>query len=121
MQIQVPETQAITSMPPSMLVSATYDNNSRSAILKFYDPESKKLILWKDEIGHKPYCYSKLDLDELDFLQQREDVIKIERVKRHDLIKDENVDISKIIVEDPLVIGGTTGEKSIRNAYKNRQ
>ena len=56
MQVQTPE--KISSMPPSMLVSATYDNVSRSAMLKFYDPKSGKLILWLDEIEHKPYCYS---------------------------------------------------------------
>ncbi|MFZ8921661.1 MAG: DNA-directed DNA polymerase I [Nitrosopumilaceae archaeon] len=116
MQVQTPE--KISSMPPSMLVSATYDNMSRSAMLKFYDPKSEKLILWLDEIEHKPYCYSKLELDELDFLQDRDDILKIERVKRHDLIKDENMDISKITVSDPLAIGGTTGEKSIRNVIE---
>ena len=115
MQVEVSNPDKISSMPPSMLVSATYDNVSRSAMLKFYDPKSEKLILWLDEIDHKPYCYSKLELDELDFLQDRDDILKIERVKRHDLIKDENIEISKIIVSDPLTIGGTTGEKSIRN------
>jgi DNA polymerase I len=114
MQVKA-NTEKISSMPPSMLVSATYDSTSRSAVLKFYDPKSQKLILWLDEIGHKPYCYSKLELDELDFLQVREDVLKIEKVKRQDLIKDENIEISKITVADPLAIGGTTGEKSIRN------
>jgi DNA polymerase I len=116
--MQVQTSEKISSMPPSMLVSATYDNVSRSAMLKFYDPKSEKLILWLDEIGHKPYCYSKLELDELDFLQERDDILKIERVKRHDLIKDENIDISKITVSDPLTIGGTTGEKSIRNVIE---
>lgn len=115
MQVEVKPSEKISFMPPSMLVSATYDNVSRSAVLKFYDPKSQKLILWQDEIGHKPYCYSKLDLDELDFLQDRDDILKIERVKRLDLIKDKNIEISKIIVSDPLAIGGTTGEKSIRN------
>jgi len=114
MQVKA-DTEKISSMPPSMLVSATYDSTSRSAVLKFYDPKSQKLILWLDEIGHKPYCYSKLDLDELDFLKVREDVLKIEKVKRQDLIKDEIIEISKITVADPLAIGGTTGEKSIRN------
>ena len=114
MQVKA-DTEKISSMPPSMLVSATYDSTSRSAVLKFYDPKSQKLILWLDEIGHKPYCYSKLDLDELDFLQVREDVLKIEKIKRQDLIKDENIEISKITVADPLAIGGTTGDKSIRN------
>ena len=64
MQVEISNPDKISSMPPSMLVSATYDNVSRSAMLKFYDPKSEKLILWLDEIGHKPYCYSKLDLDE---------------------------------------------------------
>ena len=114
MQVNV-KTEKISSMPPSMLVSATYDSTSRSAVLKFYDPESQKLILWLDEIGHKPYCYSKLELDELDFLQEREDILKIEKVNRQDLIKDENIEISKITVADPLAIGGATGDKSIRN------
>ncbi len=114
MQVKV-NTEKISSMPPSMLVSATYDGTSRSAVLKFYDPESQKLILWLDETGHKPYCYSKLELDELDFLQEREDIIKIEKVNRQDLIKDENIEISKITVADPLAIGGATGDKSIRN------
>ncbi|BDQ30824.1 MAG: DNA-directed DNA polymerase I [Nitrosopumilus sp.] len=115
MQVNVTKTDEVESMSPSMLVSATYDNNSKSAILKFYNPESQKLILWKDETGHKPYCYSRLAPDELDFLQEREDVIEIKTVQRHDLITDKEINMSKITVADPLAIGGTTGDKSIRN------
>ncbi|QLH06921.1 DNA-directed DNA polymerase I [Nitrosopumilus ureiphilus] len=115
MQVNVTNTDKVESMSPSMLVSATYDNNSKSAILKFYNPESQKLILWKDETGHKPYCYSRLSPDELDFLQEREDVLEIKTVQRHDLITDKEIDMSKITVADPLAIGGTAGDKSIRN------
>ncbi|HSB84222.1 MAG TPA: DNA-directed DNA polymerase I [Nitrosarchaeum sp.] len=115
MQVNVKETEKITSMPPSMLVSATYDNITRTAVLKFYEPTSQKLILWNDETGHKPYCYSRLSPDELDFLQERDDILEIKTVKRHDLIKDEEINMSKITVADPLTIGGTTGDKSIRN------
>jgi DNA polymerase I len=101
-------------MPPAMLVSATYDSNSKAVVLKFYEPESQKLILWKDQTGHKPYCYSRLTPDELDFLQERDDVIEIKSVKRYDLIKDEEIDMSKITAADPLAIGGTTGDRSSR-------
>ena len=118
MQIKNAQTEKITSMPPSMLVSATYDNVTRSAVLKFYEPKSQKLILWNDETGHKPYCYSKLNPEELDFLEEREDILKIEKIKRQDLIKDEKIEVSKISVSDPLAIGGTTGEKSIRNVIE---
>lgn len=115
MQVNLPETKKIESMPPSMLVSATYDNISKLAVLKFYEPESKKLFLWKDETGHKPYCYSRLSPEELDFLREREDILEIKSVQRYDLMKDSKIDMSKITAVDPLTISGTMGEKSVRN------
>jgi len=114
MQVNLPETKKIESMLPSMLVSATYDNISKSVILKFYEPESKELILWHDETNHKPYCYSRLAPDELDFLQERNDVLEIKQVKKYDLLKDEEIKVSQIIVDNPLSIGGNYGE-SIKN------
>ncbi|WP_067956995.1 DNA-directed DNA polymerase I [Nitrosopumilus sp. Nsub] len=114
MQVKVAQVEKIETMLPSMLVSATYDGPSKSAILKFYEPTQQKLFLWKDEIGHRPYCYSKLSPDELDFLQEREDVLEIKTVKKHDFIHDKEIDVSKIIVDNPLSIGGNYGE-SIRN------
>ena len=114
MQVNVGENKKIESMVPAMLVSAAYDNISKSAFLKFYEPESKKLILWHDETGHKPYCYSRLSVEELDFLQERDDVHEIKSVKKYDLIKDKEVNLSQIIVDNPLSIGGNFGE-SIRN------
>lgn len=105
----------LKTLGPSLLVSATYDNQKQAAVLKFYNPESQKLILWADEIGHKPYCYSKLNPEELGFLSSRKDIIKIESIKRKDFLKDKEYEISKITVTDPLAIGGTQTDKSIRN------
>jgi len=107
--------EKIVNMPPSLLVSATYDNQKKAAVLKFYEPKSQKIILWVDETGHKPYCYSKLNPDELDFLKERKDILKIEQIKRYDLLNDEEIQVSKITVSDPLAIGGTQTDKSIRN------
>ncbi len=107
--------EKITNMPPSLLVSATYDSQKKVAVLKFYEPKSQKIILWADETGHKPYCYSKLNPDELDFLKEREDILEIKQMKRYDLLKDEEIQVSKITVADPLAIGGTQTDKSIRN------
>ncbi|MFM8658316.1 MAG: DNA-directed DNA polymerase I [Candidatus Nitrosotenuis sp.] len=107
--------QTITTLGPSLLVSATYDNQKQAAVLKFYDPKSEKVILWADEIGHKPYCYSRLGKDELSFLGNRKDIIEIKSVKRKDFLKDTESEFSKIIVTDPLAIGGTQTDKSIRN------
>lgn len=107
--------EQIKSLSPSLLVSAIYDNQKQAAVLKFYNPESQKIVLWADETGHKPYCYSKLNPEELGFLSDRKDIIKIEQVKRHDYLNDKDINVSKIIVTDPLAIGGTQTEKSIRN------
>jgi len=103
------------TLGPSLLVSATYDNQKQAAVLKFYDPKSDRVILWTDEIGHKPYCYSRLGKDELAFLNGRKDIIEIKSVKRKDFLKDSESELSKIIVTDPLAIGGTQTDKSIRN------
>lgn len=100
---------------PLLLVSAGYDGQKKSAVLKFYDPVGQKLILWHDKTGHRPYCYSRLNPEELDFLADRDDILEIKSVKKHDMLKDHIVDVSKIIVADPLAIGGTQSEKSVRN------
>ena len=105
--------QETKSIPTSLLVSAAYNSQKNMAVLKFYNPETQELKLWYDETGHKPYCFSKLNPDELDFLSDRDDVEKIETVKKHDLLNDSEIQVSKITVSNPLAIGGT--DKSIRN------
>ena len=107
-----------TQLPPSMLVSATYDSKGKCAVLKFYEPKTQKLILWRDETGHRPYCYSKLRPDELGSISGREDIIEIKEVERNDMLRDEKVTVSKIVVEDPLAIGGTSTDKSLRNTME---
>ena len=102
------------SIPTSLLVSAAYDREKNVAVLKFYDPETQELKLWYDETGHKPYCYSKLSKDELDLSDiNREEIQKIESVKKHDLLNDTEIEVLKISVTNPLAIGGT--DSSIRN------
>ena len=112
-QITKPNEKEISSMPTSLLISATYDSQKNAAVLKFYEPKSQKIILWSDKTNHKPYCYSKLNPEELDFLSDRDDVLKIEPHKKHDMLNDMEIQVSKIIVSNPLAIGGT--DKSIRN------
>ena len=107
--------EVTTSMPPALLVSATYDSQKKSAVLKFYEPESKKILLWTDNTGHKPYCYSKLDPEDLKFLSDRKDVLELKKTEKIDLLKDRPINVTKILVADPLAIGGTQTDKSIRN------
>ena len=103
-------------MPYGLLISATYNSRKNAAILKFYDPVSQKIFLWTDKSGHKPYCYSKLSPDEIPTeISERDDVIDIKQVKLLDILHDKPINVSKILVKDPLAIGGTQTSKSIRN------
>ena len=101
-----------------LLISANYNNQQKAVVLKFYDPTSHKIVLWTDKTGHKPYCFSKMSPAELDFLSERSDVISIKEVTKTDLLEDKTITVSKILVSDPLAIGGTQTDKSIRNVVE---
>ena len=104
------------NMPYGLLISATYNSQKNAAVLKFYEPTSQKIFLWSDKSGHKPYCYSKLSPDEIPTeISERDDVIDIKQVKLMDILHDKPIVVSKILVRDPLAIGGTQTSKSIRN------
>jgi len=110
------EENKMENMPYGLLISATYDIRKNAAILKFYEPVSQRIFLWADKSGHKPYCYSKLSPDEIPTeISERDDVIDIKQVKLMDILHDKPIDVSKILVKDPLAIGGTQTSKSIRN------
>ncbi|MEM3436976.1 MAG: DNA-directed DNA polymerase I [Nitrososphaerales archaeon] len=103
------------NIPPSLLISAIYDGDAKVAVLKFYDPKTQRIYLWYDNTGHKPYCYSKLPIEQLKDLKSRSDVIDLIPEEKKDLLRDNIVNLTKIVVTDPLTIGGTSSEKSIRN------
>ncbi|MEM1525217.1 MAG: DNA-directed DNA polymerase I, partial [Nitrososphaerales archaeon] len=107
-----------SDLPPSLLISATYDGDSKVAVLKFYNPTSKTIHLWYDNTGHKPYCYSKLPKEALEDFKNRADIIGLEIEEKIDLLNDTKIKVTKIIATDPLAIGGSPSEKSIRNVIE---
>jgi len=112
-QLEKNETE---NMPYGLLISATYNSQKNAAVLKFYEPTSQRIFLWADKLGHRPYCYSKLSPDEIPTeISERDDVIEIKQVKLLDILNDKPINVSKIVVKDPLAIGGTQTNKSIRN------
>ena len=100
----------------SLLASATYDGDRRKAILKFYDPEAGRFWLWEDNTGHRPYCYTRMTMDELGAVRARKDVVEIVEEERLDLLKDTTAKLRKIVTTDPLAIGG--GNDSIRDQIR---
>jgi DNA polymerase I len=97
------------NLPPSYFVSATYDGRSRKAVIKLYEPESEEIYFWSDNTGHKPYCLTNLspyDLEKIDRLIHHEGFNRFKTEERFDALLDRKVQVTKIIANDPLAIGG---------------
>jgi DNA polymerase I len=109
-------TKPVVELGESLLASAVYDGDLRLAVLKFYDQRAGRFWLWRDNTGHKPYCYTRLGPDELTEVRARRDVVEITEEERLDLLNDTRVKLRKIITTDPLAIGG--GNSSIRDQIR---
>ena len=109
-------TKPVTEIGASLLASATYDGDTKKAILKFYDQAAGRFWLWEDNTGHRPYCLSRLPMEELQSIRSRKDVVEITEEDRLDLLNDTTARVRKIVTTDPLAIGG--GNDSIRDVIK---
>jgi DNA polymerase I len=106
------------TLPPSILVSATYDGEARKAVLKLYEPTSQHIYIYYDPTGHKPYCYSKSPPQELAHLKERPDILELRAETKLDLIQDRVIEVTKIVATDPLAIGGSPSTRSVRNVIE---
>jgi DNA polymerase elongation subunit (family B) len=109
-------TKPVAEMEDGLLVSAAYDGDRRLALLKFYDSKAGRIWIWEDNTGHKPYCFTRLEMGELEQIKARKDVIDIEETERLDLLNDTRAKVRKIVTTDPLAIGG--GNDSIRDIIR---
>jgi len=83
-----------------------------------YEPRTHKIHFWYDDSGHKPYCFSKQAIPEL---QKNSNIVQnfgfdhFEECEKFDALRGEKIRVTRIVAKDPLTIGGKpTG--SIRDA-----
>jgi DNA polymerase, archaea type len=98
-----------TDLPPSYLVSVTYDGKKQLASLKLYEPVSQKIYFWDDNTGHKPYCLTSLppaELEKLSRVTGHTGFDHFETVQKFDPLLDRQVTVTKVVAKDPLAIGG---------------
>ncbi|MFX1485806.1 MAG: DNA-directed DNA polymerase I [Promethearchaeota archaeon] len=113
-----PDTQRVTPMntDPCLLLSVSYDGKKERAFARLYDLESRNLYFWYDNTNHKPYCISDLGEEELRNMPKivnHRGFSGFETVEKSDLLHDRDIKVTKIIANDPLSIGGSSG--SIRD------
>ncbi|MGQ9691222.1 MAG: DNA-directed DNA polymerase I [Thermoproteota archaeon] len=93
-----------------MLVSATYYGEEKRVVLKLYDPERQRIVLFPSNENHQPYLLTDLSVGELmgkSQLVNHHGFDRIEEVKKYDLLEDRERAFRKIIAKDPLSIGGS--------------
>ncbi|MFX0068440.1 MAG: DNA-directed DNA polymerase I [Candidatus Hodarchaeota archaeon] len=105
-----------TNTDPCLLLSVSYDGKRGLAFARLYDLENKNLFFWYDNTNHKPYCISDLGEEELRSMPKiinHKGFSGFETAEKFDLLRDKNIKVTKIIANDPLSIGGSSG--SIRD------
>lgn len=102
------------------LLSVVYNGENRRAELKFLDEKRQTIVRVPDQTGHKPYCYSKLPKEELLKMQELTSLPGFEEIQEkelHDALLDRPVRVSKIVVSDPLSVGGRS-KGTVRGVLK---
>ena len=97
------------SLSSSYFVSATYDGVKKVVCIKLYEQETKKIYFWYDTTGHKPYCLTNIEpneLEKINRLTSHPGFDHFERIKKYDPLMNKEVVITKVVVNDPLAIGG---------------
>jgi DNA polymerase I len=100
---------APATLPPSYLVSVTYDGRAGKALVKLYEPVSGRIHFWYDNTGHQPYCLTNLsqyELEKISRLIQHQGFDHFEVVEKFDPLLERRVKVTKIVAKDPLAIGG---------------
>src|SRR5437867_2950974 len=93
----------------SYFIGAGYDGERRLVFLKLYEPETQRVHFWFDNTGHLPYCYSKKPIAELerdDRVTRHPGFLRFKQVAKYDALEGREIQVTKIIVKDPLSIGG---------------
>jgi len=112
--IKVGEQERPNNLPPSILLSIDYSGPLNKAVLKLYEPKSKKIYFWVDNTGHKPYLYTDWPAQMVESKVKRNPgFVKTETVHLHDLLHDQPVTMTKLVGDNPLAIGG--GGAAMRN------
>jgi hypothetical protein len=104
------------------LISVIYDGEKKSAVLRFYNPNTGKMEFIQDKTGHKPYLLTDASPEDVERIVPenfKHRVLKAERVEKYDVLSDRKLVLTKVEVSDPLAIGGAK-PKDLRTMLKSR-
>lgn len=100
----------VQNLERGFLLDMDYDGGQNKAYCKFYDLDSRDIKIWIDTTEHEPYCISKQSIQELENnvdLTTYNGFVRFEEIKRYDLLRDKEIDVTKIYGKTPTDIGGS--------------
>lgn len=103
------------------LLDVGYDGEENKALMKFYDPDERKIKWLHDRTGHRPYCLTDLDPNTVRERVQSNFSMDFQEVTRHDLLEDTEKTMTKVLVPSPREVGGRggiRGDIGEENAYE---
>jgi len=91
-----------------LLLSAGYDGEKGRAYLKLMRERTGRVEVVYDETGHLPYCYTDISRGELleALADIRDDIVELREEVKFDALRLREARVVKIVVKDPLTIGG---------------
>ncbi len=107
--LRVGNQECPSELSPSYLLSVDYDGATNKAVVRLYNPETKRIYFWYDNTNHKPYCFTDFPLQKVQGntrISKHQGYLQAETVEMFDLLRDRPVSLTKIVGTNPLAIGG---------------
>lgn len=103
------------NLSPSILIDVKYDGKNEQAYVKLFNPESGRVYRWYDKTNHLPYLLTTLSKTQVEAqLKNEKEFIGCEIVKKHSLLNDKTINLTKVLAANPLAIGGKN------NSYRDQ-
>ncbi|MBD3341819.1 MAG: DNA-directed DNA polymerase I [Candidatus Lokiarchaeota archaeon] len=102
--------EIVQNLNKGLLLDVDYDGGQNKAYCKFYDLETNQIKIWIDTTNHEPYCLSKESIAKLEAnveLTNYDGFKRFQHIKRQDLLRDKEIEMTKIYGKTPLDIGGS--------------
>ena len=99
--------EVVNSLEGAYLLGSYYSGRAAKVYLKFYDDRSNKVYIWYDKTGHLPYFITNVlpeQVGEIEKIKNDSSFVRVEAVRKYDLLTGRWLRLSKIVVKDPQAV-----------------
>ncbi len=97
----------VTKLSSAYLLGSYYDGKVGRVYLKFYSEDDDVVYVWYDATGHLPYFITDVHPEEVREIRKvvtDPSFVRVEVIRRYDLLRGKEVSMTKIVVKDPQAV-----------------